>query len=523
MGKVTFYTGSIGFKRIKILIMGSLLIFSNLLSVILLPQTHVGATSLTTPAKPVINSPTFKEDVPISEIYDSASPRRIEFVPDTTIPGVKTVISVSGEFEGSSMYEYRQLNQATDGNYRNLKDFAPGTAGQLKYKVGNIYTITARSVAYDADGNNPQWSGWASDRAFIVTAGIDAPVAPTAPTNLKPADGSEVKNMFTKFSWDTVAGATSYDVDISLDSSFATLEKTYSNLPGVFPDSEQPFSLQSLKNNQNYYWRVRANNAGGSSDWTVSHFTTNATNIGSGPVQINPINGEIVTTADVLLEWENDPIANSNELGPGYDFLLEVSKVSDFSTTIQTGIFDAFDSSVPIFMGVEDDTTYFWRVRIFTDTKISDWSTTSFRVQLGDDTTEPTEPITPSSTNPRTPESTQDSSPRLRKASTTTDRDRILPVDPSVSLGLLADTGSNVVDNPLVPTSAQASQDTNKKIAEVAGDSIAKPFTNGTTKQTKPEETRRNNLYTWLILVAGVLLVSWRLYVLARKKHHSGH
>lgn len=455
-------------------------------------------------ATPVINSPTEGESIPISEIYDSVSPRQVTFTPDANKPGVKTKITIHGKFDNGSGERWIALDQAADGNYRNLKDFAAGDTNKpFKYKVGNTYDIVMRSSVTIDD--SVVYSEWAPMRQFTVAEGIPPANTLAAPTNLMPTNGSEVKNMFANFTWNTVAGATSYDVDISLDSGFAMLEKTYRNLPGVFTDSQQPFGFQPLKNHQDYYWRVRANDADNSSAWTVAHFTTNATNLGNGPTQIRPtngevlttlssiplefennmaenytktgnedyrfllqasktsdfssiimatidtdvtsgkesilaniqdnttyywrvmmftktkitdwsttsftistgqatsptqirpINGEIVTTARVLLEWENDPVANSIELGPDYDFLVEVSKVSDFSTTLQAGRYDAFDSSMWIYGEAEDNTTYYWRVRIFTDTKSSDWSATSFRVQLGEDTIEPTGPITPTS------------------------------------------------------------------------------------------------------------------------------
>ncbi len=66
-----------------------------------------------------------------------------------------------------------------------------------------------------------------------------------------------------RFSWDAVAGAAKYDVDISLDSNFATGSTTRYTTIGT------SLSPTAVLENADYYWRVRAiDPASGVGDWT---------------------------------------------------------------------------------------------------------------------------------------------------------------------------------------------------------------------------------------------------------------
>lgn len=262
--------------------------------------------------------------------------------------------------------------------------------------------------------------------------------------------------------------------------------------------SGQESILGNLQDNTTYYWRVMMFTKTKVTDWSTTSFTI-STGQATSPTQIRPINGEIVTTARVLLEWENDPVANSIELGPDYDFLVEVSKVSDFSTTVQTDILDAFDSSVPIYGEVEDNTTYYWRVRIFTDTKSSDWSTTSFRVQLGDNPTEPTEPVTP---NPNPTEPTPPVHPEGESIKVRPNDNTVLASTPQVVYQSVDEATPEAVESAEeVKTDTSSSEDKKDDNSEV-----------------KASETKGLAWYWWLIGAALAAGAVWRGLIFFRNR-----
>jgi hypothetical protein len=77
---------------------------------------------------------------------------------------------------------------------------------------------------------------------------------PAAPTALK--DTNEAVSSFTA-NWTSVSGATSYRLDVSLTSTFATFVPPYNNLNVGNVTSQ---SVTGLAANTFYYYRVRAFN-----------------------------------------------------------------------------------------------------------------------------------------------------------------------------------------------------------------------------------------------------------------------
>ena len=117
--------------------------------------------------------------------------------------------------------------------------------------------------------------GATNDSSFLfggaATSFTTTPTAPVYTVNLMPFDGQQnviVEN--TPFAWDPVMGATSYLLQISTDSGFATI------LAEVTSDAEHLVLGITLDYSEAYYWRVRAVTATGFSTWVSSIFTTEA-------------------------------------------------------------------------------------------------------------------------------------------------------------------------------------------------------------------------------------------------------
>jgi pimeloyl-ACP methyl ester carboxylesterase len=92
---------------------------------------------------------------------------------------------------------------------------------------------------------------------------------PSAPTLSAPANGSAGIAMNPTLSWNTVAGATSYHLQVSLDASFATPLLDQNNLTST------SLALSGLAANKLYYWRLSASNSAGTSpSSTIWSFTT---------------------------------------------------------------------------------------------------------------------------------------------------------------------------------------------------------------------------------------------------------
>jgi hypothetical protein len=117
-----------------------------------------------------------------------------------------------------------------------------------------------RANATDAGGTGV-WSG-----IWSFTTVVEAPVAPTLST---PTNGATGQATSLTVSWGTVSSATSYAVQVSTVSTFAS---TVSSRTGVTAASA---AVGGLVTGIGYYWEVNATGAGGTSAWSgVWSFST---------------------------------------------------------------------------------------------------------------------------------------------------------------------------------------------------------------------------------------------------------
>jgi hypothetical protein len=115
------------------------------------------------------------------------------------------------------------------------------------------------------------------DTPFVLTNIVPPPAAPT----LVGPTGTNVA-INTGFSWNAVAGADTYNFQVSTVSNFATTVASQSGLTATVSGGV------ALASNTTYFWRVQAVNAGGVSAWATSTFTTNvpASSV-TGPTSFN--------------------------------------------------------------------------------------------------------------------------------------------------------------------------------------------------------------------------------------------
>lgn len=165
--------------------------------------------------------------------------------------------------------------------------------------------------------------------------------APSQPSGLS-AEAPQDNPTTTLLSWDRVADAQSYSVQVDNDASFATPEysQTTTNVTAV------PHTAVKAGTN---HWRVRATNKDGSSEWAVGTFARPDSQI---PQLLSPVDNEVLEQPNEppLLQWTSVQGAKS--------YTVEVDDADDFIgaqkwTTSTTSLLPT--TSLPL-------GTWYWRV-----------------------------------------------------------------------------------------------------------------------------------------------------------------
>jgi subtilisin family serine protease len=128
--------------------------------------------------------------------------------------------------------------------------------------------------ARDAAGN---WSDWSEP--YTVT--VRAPV-PGKPVLSAPAKGSYVKIATPELSWNAVDYGLTYDVQVSSNSRFTTIQSEASG------QTDLTFTTTNLPDGK-YYWRVRATNDTGTGSWSGAYYFVVDTLDPAVPVLRSPI------------------------------------------------------------------------------------------------------------------------------------------------------------------------------------------------------------------------------------------
>ncbi|HOQ50076.1 MAG TPA: fibronectin type III domain-containing protein, partial [Candidatus Kapabacteria bacterium] len=117
--------------------------------------------------------------------------------------------------------------------------------------------------------------------------------------------------------------------------------------------------------NATIYWRVRGLNATQTGEWSAVWSFTTIPNI-YPPIPLDPFSGATDVNPSPVFVWSS--ISNAT----GYSF--EIASDPLFNTLIDS--YTGADTTYRVW-GLEGGTTYYWRVRAFNSTDVSDWSGTS--------------------------------------------------------------------------------------------------------------------------------------------------
>jgi hypothetical protein len=207
--------------------------------------------------------------------------------------------------------------------------------------------------------NQTGWGDWSE--AWKFTTIIEKPTVPVLATPLYDSKG--LLNPITA-TWNKSLRVGKYKLQVATDNLFSSLIVNDSTL------TDTTKLMPNLANYTQYYWRVKAVNVGGESDWsTVWNFKT----LG------NPYASNLLTPMDasvnqplsgLTFKWtkatERIETIQKYQIQISTDSLFASSFVNDSTLTDTSKVVDGMDYL----------TEYFWRVRAQNQTGWGDWSAT---------------------------------------------------------------------------------------------------------------------------------------------------
>jgi hypothetical protein len=210
---------------------------------------------------------------------------------------------------------------------------------------GLTYYWRARGV------NGTSVGQWSSVWSFTT---IDAELI--APLLISPGNQAVDIATSTTLSWQASNGAETYAVQVSGLADFSSLVLDQSQL------TQTSATITSLSEGTTYYWRVRAINSSGESNWSLVWSFTTVPAAVSIPTLLSPADAATEVSLTPTLTWSGDTETYNVQVATDVGF---TSRVVD-----QTGITAEFLEV----SGLSNGLTYYWRARGVNGTSAGEWS-----------------------------------------------------------------------------------------------------------------------------------------------------
>ncbi len=215
-------------------------------------------------------------------------------------------------------------------------------------------------------------------RSATILTSPETATTPAAPVLTAPAQNATGVAVSPTLTWNASAGAATYRVQLSTDSTFAT---TLVNDSTVATTTR---AVGPLATNTVYFWRVNAKNTAGTSTYsTVFRFTTAGTvTVPSAPVLTLPAQNATGVALSPTLTW--------NASAGAATYRVQLSTDSNFVTTL---VNDSTVTATTRAVGpLANNTIYYWRVNAKNTAGTSAYST-RFRFTTTATVTVPSAPV----------------------------------------------------------------------------------------------------------------------------------
>jgi len=270
--------------------------------------------------------------LPMNSALDQSTTIKLSWHPATGASSYRLQVSVSSSFATTAF---------DDSTVTDTSHTVPSLLNDTLY----YWRVNAKNIGGT--------SGWSNIWSF-TTIGI-----PSVPTLVSPTDNAQNQPTTVKLIWNKSSLTSTYEVQVSTDSSFAIVLRFDSLLVDTTDN------IAGLTNSTQYYWRARAKNIGGVSGWSnVWRFKTM---IGppSTPILVSPLDSLTNQPTTLYLRWRTTSLATS--------YHLQLAKDSGFTSNVIVNDSTLTDTSFQM-TGLSNDTTYYWRTRAKGGAGYSAWS-----------------------------------------------------------------------------------------------------------------------------------------------------
>ena len=256
------------------------------------------------------------------------------------------------KLKGASVYTVQVSTDPSFGTTVFSKDIATDTVA----KLGNLQLYTR--YYWRVAGKSSKAQGpWSDVWSFYTKL---------KPVTLKsPAYGSIGQPNQVLLQWNLTEGANKYEVQIAKDSLFSQMV-----FEGLSDQNDRHLS-KILENFTTYWWRIKALDDNGESDWSVAWaFTT----VISAPELVSPYDASKNEKINNTLEWKDYNAASSYHLQVALNSSFTELVVNDSNVTT-----NKYDINILTYF-----TKYYWRVRLYANNSPGLWSTVwSFTTGIG--------------------------------------------------------------------------------------------------------------------------------------------
>jgi hypothetical protein len=244
---------------------------------------------------------------------------------------------------GASQY---RLQISTSPSFSpTVLDLGGLASSEYQIQTGTLATGTQYYWRVNATGSGGT-SNWSAVWNFTTV-----PPPPPTPNLISPSNGATNVSTTATLDWSDVLLVESYDLQISLSPSFSSIILDQ----GGITTSQFTLSSGILSGITQYYWRVNAMNAGGSSSWSTIWSFTTAIAPPAAPLLVAPSNYSTGVSRTPLLDW--------NTVSGAQNYRVQVSTNPSFTTTvINQANLTSSQYQVSTMNNLQYNTTYYWRV-----------------------------------------------------------------------------------------------------------------------------------------------------------------